>query len=62
MELWAEKERKEEEEGKKRMRQKEEEYNEAFKRNKLVDRSPSNREVKENIRGDGLNEWIIILK
>jgi len=35
MELWAEKERKEEEVGKKRTRQKEEEYDDIFKRTKL---------------------------
>jgi len=35
MELWAEKERKEEEVGKQRTRQKEEEYDEIFKRKKL---------------------------
>jgi len=40
-ELWAEKERKEEEERKKGMRQKVEEYDKIFKRSKLVERSPS---------------------
>jgi len=62
VELWAEKERKEEEEGKKRMRQKEEEYDELFKRSKLAERSPSKREEKDNGEGDGINELITILK
>jgi len=62
VELWAEKKRKEEEEGKKRMRQKEKEYDEIFKRSKLVEKSPSKREEKENERGDGTQELIIVLK
>jgi len=44
------------------MRQKEEEYDEVFKRSKLVERSSSNREEKENGRKDGLNKLITILK
>jgi len=56
MELWAEKERKEEEEVKKRMRQKEEECDELFKRSKLVERSPSKRVKRENEAGDGMKE------
>jgi len=43
------------------MRQKEEEYH-VFKRSKLLERAPSNRKEKENGKGDGLNELIIILK
>jgi len=34
------------------MRQREQEYDEIFKRSKQVDRSPSKREEKENGRGD----------
>jgi len=59
---FLEKERKEEEEGKKGMRQKEDEYDEIFKRSKLVERSPSKREEKENGRGDGTKELIIVSK
>jgi len=44
------------------MRKKEEEYDKIFKRSKLVERSSSNREEKENGREDGLNELITILK
>jgi len=44
------------------MRQKEKKYNEIFKRNELVERSPSKREEKENERRDGMNELITILK
>jgi len=42
--------------------QKKEEYDEVFKKSKLVKRLPSNREEKENRRGDGLNELITIFK
>jgi len=41
------------------MRQKEEEYDEIFKRSKLVERSPSKKEEKENEMGDGTKELII---
>jgi len=61
-ELWAEMEKKEEVEEKMRMRQQEEEYDEIFKRSKLVDRSPSKREEKENGRRDELNKLITIFK
>jgi len=60
--LWAEKERKEEEETKKRMRQKEVECDEIFKRSKLVERSPSKNVERENEAGDGTKELIIVLK
>jgi len=46
----------------KRMRQKEEEYDEIFKRSKLVERSPSKRIVRENEAGDGTKELITVLK
>jgi len=62
VELWAQSERKEEEEGNKRMKQKEKEYDEIFKKSKLVEGSPNNRENKKNGRGDGLNELITIMK
>jgi len=44
------------------MRQKEEEYDEVFKRSKLIERSRSKREEKENGKRNGLNELITILK
>jgi len=50
----VEKGRKEEKEEKKRTRQKEEEYDEIFKRSKLVERSPSKR-----MNGSLMNEWNI---
>jgi len=56
MELWAEKERKEEDETKKRMRQKDEECDEIFKRSKLIERSSSKRVERENEAGDGTKE------
>jgi len=62
IELWAKKERKEDEEGKKRTRQKEEEYDEIFKRSKLVERSLNKRKEKENRRGDRTKEMIIVVK
>jgi len=62
VELWAEKERKEEEKRKKRTRQKEEEYDEIFKKSKLIERLLSNRQEKENGRGDGRNELITLMK
>jgi len=46
----------------KRMRQKEEECDEIFKRNKQVERSPNKRVARENEAGDGTKELIIILK
>jgi len=58
MELWAEKERKEEEQAKKRMRQKKEQCDEIFKRSKLVERTPSKSVERENEAEDGNNEWI----
>jgi len=51
MELWADKERKENEEGKKRMRQKKEINNEIFKRSKLLVRLPINGKEKEKVEG-----------
>jgi len=62
VELWAEKERKKEEEAKKRIRQKEEECQEIFKRNKLVERSSRNRIERENEAEDGAKELITVLK
>jgi len=55
VELWAEKERKEEKEAKKRIRQKKEECEEIFKRSKLVERTPSKRIERENEVRDGTN-------
>jgi len=37
------------------MKQKEEEYDEVFKRSKLIERSSSNREEKKNGRGDEMS-------
>jgi len=62
MELWAEKERTEEEEAKKRMRQKEEECDEIFKRSKLVEKSLSKSVESETETEDGEKEWITVLK
>jgi len=62
MELWAEKERKEEEEGKKRTRQKEEEGDEILKRSKLVEKSPRKSVVSESEAEDGEKELIMVLK
>jgi len=58
VEQWTEKERKEEKEGEKSARQKEEE----FKRSKLVERLPSKRLERENEAGDGTKELIMVLK
>jgi len=44
------------------MKQKEKEHDEIFKRSKLIERSLSKREERENEMGDGTKELIIILK
>jgi len=62
VEQWAEKERKEKEEGKKSTRKKKEECDKIFKRSKLVERSLSKRIERENEVEDGTKELIMVLK
>jgi len=62
VELWADKERKEEEEGKKRTRQKEEINNEVFKRSKLLARLSISGKEKKGGRENGENKRLTILK